>query len=420
MYNVISQNEIYLLSINEKLEIPVRQLRNKEYSLIRINSDEYNRIFRICIPIKQGDATICYIPEYISDGCQWISFDRAIRRISDLRQHDLLLYFWTHMQEYVKNQKVLESYLFVLALKNEDMEQLRRIPKSDLHNHVPFGGSRTIIQTLTNYYVPDLLEIFKDIVEMNKWTKANVKGKLNVPNEYKIRTIATFLQAQYDGVKVFAPNYALCARKDFDSYDELLEFIKTVNDMFSSTMEIYPELCLDRNKYDPQKSPIINWLLESGIFYSIDVTGDEKLGVEMFKENYQTAKQLGIIRKAHVGEFAESSFVENAIDTLNLNTVQHGLSIATDSRLIEKVRYKNISLTICPTSNLMLSRVKSYAEHPVRKLFDSGIDVTICSDDILLFNSSVSSEYLRLYKSGILTAFELNKIRIFGLNYYKK
>ena len=415
-YNEYKAN--YVIAVNEQLEIPVTQIRKEQYSLIRLSSELYAQgIYSIA---QIDSATLYYSKPTNLKSFEWVSFEKAKEKIGDEKQRKLLNYFWEHFEKIVADKSTIESYHFVIALQNGDVESIKKISKSDLHNHIPFGGSRTIIKELTGYYVPSLYHRFKDILEMNEWCDKNIKGKFNVSNEYKTRVTAAYLQAQYDGIKVFAPNFALCARKNFESYGDLLRFIHLMNEIFSSTMQIFPELCLDRNKYDINNSEIINQLLQSGTFYSIDVTGDEKLGVDMFKENYHVAKSLGIIRKAHIGEFSNSQFVEEAIDTLELNCLQHGLSIVQDSKLMQRVKNNEISLTICPTSNLMLSRVSSYQQHPIKELFNFGIDVTICSDDILIFDSSVSNEYLQLYKSNTLNAFELNKIRIRGLNYYKK
>lgn len=65
--------------------------------------------------------------------------------------------------------------------------------------------------------------------------------------------------------------------------------------------------------------------------------------------------------------------------------------------------------------------VESYSVHPIRKLYDHGIPLTINTDDMLVFNQSVSQEYLNLFKSGLMNAEELNHIREIGLreiNYY--
>ncbi|MGM9979009.1 MAG: hypothetical protein ACI33J_09445 [Clostridium sp.] len=77
--------------------------------------------------------------------------------------------------------------------------------------------------------------------------------------------------------------------------------------------------------------------------------------------------------------------------------------------------YRVIYLNITPTSNVKIGRVKSIKEHPVKELFRKYLDVTINLDDILIFDSDVSKEYLRLYKSGNLTAEELDIIRVNGI-----
>lgn len=72
-------------------------------------------------------------------------------------------------------------------------------------------------------------------------------------------------------------------------------------------------------------------------------------------------------------------------------------------------------MNITPSSNVLLSRVSDMAHHPIAQLYHRGVDVTIGSDDVLIFNSDISKEYLRLYQSGCLTKEELDDIRINGL-----
>ncbi len=64
----------------------------------------------------------------------------------------------------------------------------------------------------------------------------------------------------------------------------------------------------------------------------------------------------------------------------------------------------------------MLNRVKGYNSHPIKELYSYGIPVTINSDDMLIFNQSVSQDYLNIYNSGLLSAKELNEIRETGLS----
>jgi adenosine deaminase len=64
----------------------------------------------------------------------------------------------------------------------------------------------------------------------------------------------------------------------------------------------------------------------------------------------------------------------------------------------------------------MLGRVESMAAHPIHKLFDAGVRVTVNTDDVLVFGASVSDEFLALYDAGVFTAAELDTIRLNGLS----
>lgn len=64
---------------------------------------------------------------------------------------------------------------------------------------------------------------------------------------------------------------------------------------------------------------------------------------------------------------------------------------------------------------MLLGRVPDMANYPIAMLYRKGVDVTISSDDVLIFDSDVSKEYLRLYRSGCLTAGDPDDIRVKGL-----
>jgi len=95
--------------------------------------------------------------------------------------------------------------------------------------------------------------------------------------------------------------------------------------------------------------------------------------------------------------------------------VQHGIAAAQEPQVMRFLADHHIQLNITPSSNVLLGRVPSMKEHPIARLHRSGVMVTINSDDVLIFGSDVSKEYLRLYASGCLTAQELEVIRLQGL-----
>jgi adenosine deaminase len=130
------------------------------------------------------------------------------------------------------------------------------------------------------------------------------------------------------------------------------------------------------------------------------------------------AKDMNVTRKAHAGEFGTAEDVLEACEVLELQEVHHGIAAARSKPVMKWLANNKIQLNICPTSNIMLGRVKSYEEHPIRILYDHGIPVTVNTDDLLIFNQSVSQEFWNLFRAGLMTAEELDEIRLTGLKPY--
>ena len=115
------------------------------------------------------------------------------------------------------------------------------------------------------------------------------------------------------------------------------------------------------------------------------------------------AGKLGIKKKAHVGEFSDAKSVKRFVQFFELDEVQHGIGAAADKNVMKFLRDEKIRLHVCPASNVMLGAVPSLEEHPIKVLYENGIDVTINTDDLLFFNKSVSEECVDLINAGTLT-----------------
>lgn len=138
--------------------------------------------------------------------------------------------------------------------------------------------------------------------------------------------------------------------------------------------------------------------------------------IEYYK-NLSLGKKEGLRLKTHVEEWGTAKDVRTAVEELELDEVQHGIAAASDESVIRFWVDNNIRLNITPTSNILLGRGADMSMHPIGKLYRSGVDVTINSDDVLLFDSDVFKEYLRLYEFWCLTAEELENIRKNGLKH---
>lgn len=111
---------------------------------------------------------------------------------------------------------------------------------------------------------------------------------------------------------------------------------------------------------------------------------------------YREARRAGKVTKAHAGEFGDAGYVKDAIDFLEVDRIEHGIRAADDPAVTAFVKERDLTLDICPISNVKLKACASMAEHPIRTLFDAGIRCTISTDDPLIFGNRLTEEYIAL------------------------
>jgi adenosine deaminase len=129
-----------------------------------------------------------------------------------------------------------------------------------------------------------------------------------------------------------------------------------------------------------------------------------------FERLFAAARERGLRLVAHAGEEGPASFVRDALDILKVERIDHGIRAIDDPALIERLARDGTTLTVCPISNLRLCAVKSLAEHPLRRLYEAGVKVTINSDDPAYFGGYLQENYLQTAEALNLTRPELADI----------
>lgn len=312
----------------------------------------------------------------------------------------------------------MESQKFIKALKAADLGALRAIPKADLHNHFVLGGNRDYIYDKTGIDIRPLKEPLHSMSEMHEWVSSNTGRDFSSAEMRKFKIDATFYQAMYDGVKILEIGEDVWGLKEYFNNDieALIKAFFEAQSRIAPEVELRLQIGLSRHCGIAYLERVIEPFLGQKAFYSLDLYGDEMAQpINAFKNLYQRVKREGIKVKAHVGEWGTPRDVIEAVECLELDEIQHGIAIASDAYAIDFIKERGIRLNITPSSNVLLGRVDSMKNHPIKKLFRAGIDVTINSDDVLIFDSDVSKEYLRLYQAGVLEAEELDQIRLNGL-----
>jgi adenosine deaminase len=122
------------------------------------------------------------------------------------------------------------------------------------------------------------------------------------------------------------------------------------------------------------------------------------------KPAYDRAKELGLKKVAHAGEDVGPESVWDAIKTLGVHRIDHGVRSIDDEELVKHLVQTQIPLTVCPVSNIALKVYPDMKSHPIKKLLDAGVKVTINSDDPPMFHSDVVDNYLQ-----IADAFDLSE-----------
>lgn len=120
------------------------------------------------------------------------------------------------------------------------------------------------------------------------------------------------------------------------------------------------------------------------------IEGSEPEGA--FRLLRQAADRLGLGLAAHAGETGTPGNVQAAIDDLGADRIGHGIAVAQDPALLERVVAAGVPFEICPSSNVKLGIVGSLDDHPLGPLWRAGLQVTINSDDPPFFDTTLTQE----------------------------
>ena len=113
---------------------------------------------------------------------------------------------------------------------------------------------------------------------------------------------------------------------------------------------------------------------------------------------------------AHAGEEGPPEYVWSALDLLKVERIDHGVQSAKDPALMKRLAAERIPLTVCPLSNLRLRGVRDMKDHPLRRMMDAGLKVTINSDDPAYFGGYINENFSSVGVALGISAAELTEI----------
>ncbi|MBE1285006.1 MAG: adenosine deaminase [Rhodobacteraceae bacterium] len=128
--------------------------------------------------------------------------------------------------------------------------------------------------------------------------------------------------------------------------------------------------------------------------------GNETVGQQGdYAWSFDCAREAGLRLTTHAGEFGGPESVRDAVRVLGVERVGHGVRSMEDADLIRELADCGTVLEVCPGSNVVLGLFPDFASHPIAKLRDAGLRVTVSTDDPPFFHTTMSREYEMLNRA---------------------
>jgi adenosine deaminase/aminodeoxyfutalosine deaminase len=293
------------------------------------------------------------------------------------------------------------------------VDWLRRLPKCELHLHLEGTIQPETLLKLSQRHDADPLtpeaakklyvyENFSGFMDSFKAVSARLKG----PDDYELITYDMIRELAAQGV-VHAEVYVSFGiiyywkNADVEPYVEAIERGRVRGEKDFGTT-IYWLIDAVRHFGAEEAAKVFRKAAELRKLHpsivGIGIGGDEaRGGAELFRESYAEAKTAGLRLTAHAGETIGPESIWAAIN-IGAERIGHALSGQDDLELLDILAEKQIPLELNVTSNLRTGCCKDIDKHPVKMYFESGLMVTINSDDPPMFGSNLLEEYVLVHE----------------------
>ena len=303
---------------------------------------------------------------------------------------------------------------FAEALRAGDAAAIKKATKTDLHSHAYFGARIERVERWLGHALKRPPSRMPGLQGMRDYAASAIDPYLNNRASAEFVASAAVHDAIDDGVVLLGMSFDIRATAHYaDGLQGFSNFVHSLSEQYSDHIQLLPTIGIPRDTVSNcSLMDVASEAITDGVFDSIDLYGDEGACVpDAAQPLYELARSKGLTLKAHVGEFGGSEEVRRTVEVLGLDEVQHGIAASESVDVMRWLSDNEIRLHVCPTSNVMLGAVSDLPSHPIRALYDHGVQVTVNTDDLMVFGQSVSDEYLNLFNAGVLTAEELDRIR---------
>ena len=296
-------------------------------------------------------------------------------------------------------------------MKNFD-PKYNEIPKTEIHCHLEGAiRTQTIIDIakeynlkLPSYDVNELdkhVKVYDQLLDLETVLKAFTIFQNSITSPKVVERIAweLFEDSAKQNIKLFevrfSPDWAFHGHNlDWDKCLEGLlrakecakkEFDMVIGYIAITSRSMGPESCIKT----------VDWAIRhKSEILGVDLADSERdFPLREFIQPILKAKEAGLKVTVHTGEDTPASFVKETIELVSPNRIGHGIHAIEDTKVVELLKERGITLEVNPWSNYLTNSVRTIDEHPLKKLFDLGVRVTINSDDPEVLETNLNNEY---------------------------
>lgn len=281
------------------------------------------------------------------------------------------------------------------------------LPKAELHLHLEGAAPPAFIRGLSKEKGIDISGIFdarggyayRDFAQFLQVYEAACTT-LQTPEDFHRLTLAVLEDRARDGV-VYAETFVspdFCGGGDLGAWREYLQAIDEAAQEAQRTLGITLRgIVTVIRHFGPEKARATALCAAEtrGAFLTgFGIAGDESAGHPRdFTWAFDCAREAGLRLTAHAGEWGGAQSVRDALDYLKVERIGHGVQAIDDLALVDRLAEDRIVLEVCPGSNVTLGVYPSFEKHPIGRLRDREVRVTISTDDPPFFHTTLTREY---------------------------
>ena len=281
----------------------------------------------------------------------------------------------------------------------------KSFPKVELHLHLEGAADPAFVRGLAAEKSIDISGIFNDngtykydgFSEFLAVYEAATLA-LKSPEDFK-RLTQSVLENLAEHNVVYAETFVspdFCGNRDLGAWSEYLAAMQeahvdgvTLKGIVTCIRHFGPDKALETARCAAKTAG--DWVVGFGM------AGAEDVGnANDFSYAFDMARDAGLRLTSHAGEWGGAQSIWDTLEDLKVERVGHGVQAINDPKLVDYLADTGITLEVNPGSNVALGVYPSLAEHPIAKLRDAGVKVTVSTDDPPFFHTTMTREFEQL------------------------